>query len=139
MSGQTVYKLGAKVIQRENNYDKNVFNGEIGYITSIDLDNKKPKIEITYAGNTVCYSKSELSQIQLAYALTVHVSQGSGYDCVICVIDNSDYILLDTCLLYTAITRAKKKCMLLAEPSAYSRAIKVNKTTNRQTWMSLIE
>lgn len=62
--------------------------------------------------------------MQLAYALTVHLSQGSGYDCVIVIIDNTDYILLDNCLLYTALTRAKKKCMLLAEPSAYKQALR---------------
>lgn len=135
--GDSVFKQGAKVIQRQNNYDKNVFNGEIGYITDIDFtDTKKPIITVKYSDHTVEYTKQELSQIQLAYALTVHVSQGSGYDCVICIIDNSDYILLDTCLLYTALTRAKQKCMLLAEPSAYNKAIKTNKTTSRQTWMS---
>ena len=79
-----------------------------------------------------------MEQIQLAYALTVHLSQGSGYNCVIAIIDNTDYILLDNCLLYTALTRAKKKCLLLAEPSAYKRAIKTNHTISRQTWLSLM-
>ena len=144
-----VYKVGAKIIQRVNNYEKEVFNGEIGTLVDIifadsgNINDSVIKCEYKNITNekekrTVEYDYKELEQIQLAYALTVHLSQGSGYNCVIAIIDNTDYILLDNCLLYTALTRAKKKCLLLAEPSAYKRAIKTNHTISRQTWLSLM-
>jgi exodeoxyribonuclease V alpha subunit len=141
--GSTKYKLGAKVIQRKNNYEKNVFNGEIGYITKIYKDTERniDCFNVEYKMNDIVkkieYTRNELDQIELAYALTVHVSQGSGYKTVIVLIDNSDYIMLDSCLLYTAITRAKERCLLLAEPSAFKKCINTNKTINRQTWLEL--
>ena len=141
--GTKIFKLGAKVIQRENNYEKNVFNGEIGYITKIWEEqrgkDKISKFEIEFKMNdstkTIQYSRNEIDQIDLAYALTVHLSQGSGYKTVIVIIDNTDYKLLDTCLLYTALTRAKKRCLLVAEPSAFKKCIDTNKSINRQTWL----
>jgi exodeoxyribonuclease V alpha subunit len=144
--GKKIFKLGAKVIQRENNYDKNVFNGEIGYITKIwDEQHGKEKVskfEVEYKLNDsikqVQYSRSELEQIDLAYALTVHLAQGSGYKTVISIIDNTHYTLLDTCLLYTALTRAKKRCLLLAEPKAFRDCLSNNKSLTRQTWLSQI-
>lgn len=69
-------------------------------------------------------------------ALTCHKCQGSGYKTVIAIIDTSHYIMLDSCLLYTAITRAKKRCLLLADPKAFIRCINTNKSTARQTWLS---
>lgn len=136
--GTRQYKLGAKVIQRVNNYEKNIFNGDIGYIKYIDLENKMFTIEFKTDKETrvVEYTTSEADQIDLAYAMTIHSLQGSGYKAVIIIIDNTHYNLLDNCLLYTAITRAKKKCLLLAEPSAFKRCIKTNKTSARQTWLS---
>ena len=142
--GSTQYKLGAKVIQRQNNYEKNVFNGEIGYITAIYKDHERNMdcFNVEYKMNDTVkkieYTRNELNQIELAYALTVHVSQGSGYKTVIIIIDNSHYIMLDSCLLYTAITRAKKRCLLLAEPLAFKKCINTNKTINRQTWLELM-
>lgn len=148
-----ILKVGAKVIQRVNNYDKDIFNGEIGYVTSIthiqkDKTKKQSKsicVSVEYnnllnenSKKTVNYIDSEVNEVQLAYALTVHLSQGSGYDCVIVIIDNTDYILLDNCLLYTALTRAKKKCMLLAEPSAYKQALRKNHSLSRKTWLNLL-
>lgn len=129
--GNLKFKLGAKVIQRVNNYDKNIFNGEIGYI--IEIDNNKFIVE--YLNKTIEYSKSELDQIEHAYCLTCHLSQGSGYQTVIVIIDNTHYSLLDSCLLYTALTRAKQRCLLLAEPSAFKRCINQNNSIIRQTWL----
>lgn len=144
--GDKQYCVGAKVIQRENNYDKHVFNGEIGYISEINKAEGKDhpaNIHVEYltsadlTGSTkdVVYSMSELSQLDLAYALTCHLMQGSGYKTVIAVIDSTHYILLDSCLLYTALTRAKQRCLLLAEPKAFIRCINTNKSTVRQTWL----
>ena len=134
--GTRQYKLGAKIIQRVNNYEKNIFNGDIGYITQINEDGFTVEFKSDNDSKEVEYENNEIDQIDLAYAMTIHSLQGSGYKAVIVVIDNTHYALLDNCLLYTAITRAKIKCLLLAEPSAFQRCIKTNKTMARQTWLS---
>lgn len=142
--GTRTYKLGAKVIQRVNNYEKGVFNGDIGYITNISQNikdgQKVNEFTVEYKSGddkkTIEYVQSELDQIDLAYAMTIHSLQGSGYKAVIIVIDNTHFALLDNCLLYTAITRAKKKCLLLAEPYAFKKCIETNKTVSRQTWLA---
>lgn len=140
--GYDVFKLGARIIQVENNYDKNVMNGEMGYI--VDLDDRAPAddecVSVCYKNidgtdKFIGYSRKELDQISLAYALTVHKTQGSQWDNVVAVVDNTHYALLDSCLLYTAITRAKKKCLLIAEPDAFRRCVTKNKNISRQTWL----
>lgn len=140
--GTRRYKLGAKVIQKVNNYEKNVFNGDVGYITNISTitrdGQKLNTFTVEYKSGedtkTIEYEQGEIDQIDLAYAMTIHSLQGSGYKAVIIVIDNTHFALLDNCLLYTAITRAKKKCLLLAEPYAFKKCISENKTAKRQTW-----
>lgn len=140
--GTRRYKLGAKVIQKVNNYEKNVFNGDIGYITDVSTTirdgQKMNTFTVEYKSGegtkTIEYEQGEVDQIDLAYAMTIHSLQGSGYKAVIIVIDNTHFALLDNCLLYTAITRAKKKCLLLAEPYAFKKCISENKTAKRQTW-----
>lgn len=140
--GTRRYKLGAKVIQKVNNYEKNVFNGDVGYITDISVimrdGQKLNTFTVEYKSGedtkTIEYEQGEIDQIDLAYAMTIHSLQGSGYKAVIIVIDNTHFALLDNCLLYTAITRAKKKCLLLAEPYAFKKCISENKTAKRQTW-----
>jgi exodeoxyribonuclease V alpha subunit len=136
--GNLKFKLGAKVIQRVNDYEKNIFNGEIGYIIDVfkanPTDEYNNMLTVQYPSKPITYSKNELDQIDLAYALTIHLVQGSGYKTTIVIIDNSHYILLDSCLLYTAITRAKQRCLLLAEPSAFKKCIVNNKSIERQTW-----
>lgn len=140
--GYDVIKLGARVIQTTNNYEKNVMNGEIGYV--FDVDSKAPPKEecmiVKYkdldgSDKIVPYLRNELDEVSLAYALTVHKTQGSQWDNVIVVVDQSHYMLLDSCLLYTAITRAKKKCLLVAEPNAFRTCILKNKNISRRTWL----
>jgi exodeoxyribonuclease V alpha subunit len=138
------YRLGAKVMQIVNDYEKNVFNGEVGYITNIYKDEKNREFcDITYKSNdtekVITYSKTELDNVDLAYAMTVHKLQGSGYKTVIGIVDNTHYSLLDNCMLYTMITRAKKRCCLLAEPSAFIKCIKTNHNSARQTWLKEIK
>ena len=137
--GNKVLKLGAKVIQRVNNYNKNILNGEIGYITDIDIDKKMFSVEFNDDNDKkiIDYTFKESEELELAYALTVHLSQGSGYKIVIAIIDNSHYSLLDNCLLYTALTRTKEKCVLYSEPYAFKECLKNNKANNRSTWLSL--
>lgn len=144
--GTRKYKLGAKIIQRVNNYDKEVFNGDIGYIVDIFQEREgnqtvnKFTVEFRSGKDNkqVTYTQGEVEQIDLAYAMTIHSLQGSGYKAVVLIIDNTHYALLDNCLLYTALTRAKEKCLLLAEPYAFKRCIETNKTIARQTWTKII-
>jgi len=138
------FKLGAKVMQTVNDYDKNVFNGEIGYITKIDerYDGKKKEeyCVITYKSELdskkIEYTKKELSALDLAYAMTVHKLQGAGRKTVIGVIDNTHYKLLDNCMLYTLFTRAKQRCLLLCEPDAFLKCIRTSHN-KRNTWIQL--
>lgn len=139
------FKVGAKVRQTVNNSDKNVFNGEIGYISKIyeevdSRDKKQSFCEVEYKDlvsneiKTVKYKQKDLNEIDLAYAMTTHTMQGSGYQTIIGIIDNTHYTLLDNCMLYTMITRAKKKCLLLAEPKAFLRCINTSHN-ERNTWL----
>lgn len=139
------FKLGAKVMQTINDYDKNVFNGEIGYVTKINerYDGKKKEeyCEVTYTDifgkdKIIEYTKKELAALDLAYAMTVHKLQGAGRKTVIGIIDNTHHQLLDSCMLYTLLTRAKKRCLLLAEPEAFLQCIRTSHN-NRNTWMML--
>ena len=141
----TTFKLGAKVMQTVNDYDKNVFNGEIGYVTKIseryDCKKKEEYCEVTYTDifgkdKIIEYTKKELAALDLAYAMTVHKLQGAGRKTVIGIIDNTHHQLLDNCMLYTLLTRAKKRCLLLAEPEAFLQCIRTSHN-NRNTWMML--
>ena len=140
----STFKLGAKVMQTVNDYDKNVFNGEIGYVTKIyEQYEGKKKVQycdVTYKGcgleeeKVIAYSKKELSALDLAYAMTVHKLQGAGRKTVIGIIDNTHYKLLDNCMLYTLLTRAKQRCCLLAEPQAFYQCIRTSHN-KRNTWI----
>ena len=144
--GDKTFYVGSKVMQTDNNYDKNVFNGEIGYIrdikTEYDGNEKTTVFNVEYKMNgkskVVKYNRNELGQIDLAYAMTVHKVQGQSIKSVIIITDMTHYTLLDTCLLYTAITRAKERCLLLSEPMAFKICMENNKSRNRQTWLSLM-
>jgi len=135
--GTMKFKEGARVIQVANDYEKNVFNGDLGYLVKIypETHNHHHAFDVDFNGKIISYSKSEINQIDLAYALTCHKLQGSGYKNVIGIIDATHYTLLDSCMLYTMITRAKTKCLLLAEPSAFKKCIQNNKGISRQTWL----
>lgn len=133
------YRKGAKVMQIVNNYDENVFNGEVGFITDIFEDSSEKKKELHAridfgSGKIIEYSQNEMAQLDLAYAVTVHKIQGSGIKTVIGIIDNTHYALLDNCILYTLLTRAKSRCLLLAEPSAFSKCIRTSHNS-RNTWI----
>ena len=139
------FKLGARVMQIVNDYDNNVFNGEIGYIKDIDKKKEGNKViefcTVVYTDSDgkqkfVDYEKKDLINLNLAYALTCHKCQGSGYKTVIGIIDNTHYALLDNCMLYTMLTRAKKRCLLLAEPQAFLQCIRTS-SNKRNTWLSL--
>lgn len=138
--GLKTFRLGCRIIHTVNNYDKNVMNGEVGYVTSAGYIGKSKCIEVTYPDKPiVLYTDSEINEIELAYALTTHKFQGSEANTIVTVIDNSHFMLLDNCYLYTTITRAKKRCLLIAEPYAFKTAVLTNKSIARQTWLKDME
>jgi exodeoxyribonuclease V alpha subunit len=134
LRGKQKFKQGAKVIQKVNDYEKGVVNGEIGYLKFIGTDFSFVAV-FDNGEKEIHYSKGDVSDIELAYALTVHSCQGSQWKKIICAIDMSHFMLLDSCLLYTAITRASKECLLIAEPRAYMKCIENNKGKVRQTYL----
>lgn len=127
----TIYKEGDKVMQIRNNYDKHVFNGDLGYIKSIDVEEQQ--LIILFGDQEVEYEASELDEIVLAYATTIHKSQGSEYAAVIIPIFMQHFTLLQRNLIYTAITRAKKLCVIIGQTRALAMAIKNDKTVQRIT------
>lgn len=131
--GGTVYKLKDKVMQIKNNYDKNVFNGDIGTITYIDTEDKT--LIINFDGVDVDYDATELDEVVLAYATTVHKSQGSEYKIVVAPFTMQHYMMLQRNLLYTCVTRAKKILVLVGSKKAIGIAVSNNKTQKRNTML----
>jgi hypothetical protein len=131
------YKLGAKIIHRKNNYDLGIMNGEQGYvieILNINNENEGDGLIAKYGDKIIEYDKSNLKELNLAYSITVHLSQGSEADTVIIALDSSSYTLLNNCLVYTAVTRAKSRCLLLSQPYSYDKCVKTNVGNYRNTW-----
>ena len=107
-----------------NNYQKNVFNGDIGFISAIGNE----KVNVDFLDHIVPYEKNELNELTLAYASSVHKSQGSEYKIVIIPLSTSHYIMLQRNLLYTAITRAKEKVIIIGSKKALTTAVQSNRT-----------
>lgn len=122
---------GDRVMQIKNNYDKNVFNGDVGIVYSINKE--KRKITVFFDDKLVSYEDDELDELQLAYACTIHKSQGSEYPAVIVILDSSHYVMLQRNLIYTAITRAKGHVWVLSAPGAFHQAVRNNRSTRRYT------
>ena len=129
--GTNTFRVGDKVIQTRNNYDKNVFNGDMGIIRAVAADSSGVTIEFT--GEIIEYTKGELSEIQLAYCISIHKSQGSEYPIVIIPLLKQHFMLLQRNLVYTGITRARQKVYLVGSLDAYSMAIRNNDQQVRRT------
>lgn len=129
--GTNTFRVGDKVIQTRNNYDKNVFNGDMGIIRAVAADSSGVTIEFT--GEIIEYTKGELSEIQLAYCISIHKSQGSEYPVVIIPLLKQHFMLLQRNLVYTGITRARQKVYLVGSLDAYSMAIRNNDQQVRRT------
>ena len=126
--GQT-FAVGDKVMQTENNYDKETYNGDIGVIT--DINQEEQEIAINFYNNIIIYDYTDLDQITLAYATTIHKSQGSEYPAVIIPITMQSYMMLKRNLIYTAVTRGKKLVVLIGQKKALAMAVKDTKSSNR--------
>lgn len=132
--GGIEYRLRDKVMQIKNNYDKEVFNGDIGTIVSVNTEDRS--LAVDFEGRSIEYDISELDELQLAYATTVHKSQGSEYPVVVLPFMMTHYVMLQRNLLYTAITRAKKLLVIVGEKKAVYCAIKNNSVLKRNTRLS---
>ena len=128
--GSSTFRIGDKVIQTRNNYDKNVYNGDTGIIKAIAADSSGITIEFD---ERVEYTKGELSEIQHAYAISIHKSQGSEYPVAIIPLLKQHFLLLQRNLVYTGITRARRKVYIVGSLDAYAMAIKNNKQQVRLT------
>jgi exodeoxyribonuclease V alpha subunit len=129
--GNIEYRVGDKVIQLRNNYDKNLFNGDIGTITAADPD--EGTLEANFDGDRHVFERGDLSDMAHAYAISIHKSQGSEYPVVVVPLLKAHFMMLQRNLLYTAITRGKKKVFLVGEPAAYAMAVRNSESKLRLT------
>ena len=145
----TKFRVGDKIMQTSNNYEMEfvkyedngtmqtgtgVFNGDIGYITRIEPETHE--VTVTFDDGKICkYTQADLFQITLAYAITIHKSQGSEFDCVVIPLDPGAPIIITRNLLYTAITRAKKAVVLVGSKQMLARMIYNNYTAKRYTML----
>jgi exodeoxyribonuclease V alpha subunit len=131
LRGSRRFRIGDRVIQLVNNYDKNVFNGDVGTVADIKPDDQI--LLVRFGEETVKYDFADYDELQLAYSLSIHKSQGSEYRAVIMVMHSSQYMMLQRNLLYTGLTRARDLCILVGDKKAIARAVKNDKTTRRYT------
>jgi exodeoxyribonuclease V alpha subunit len=123
------FRIGDKVLQTENDYQKDVFNGDIGRVTAIDLEEQE--LTVDYEDRQVAYDFGELDELALAYALTTHKSQGSEYPAVVIALHTQHYMMLQRNLLYTAITRGKKVVVIVGSRRALELAVQRQDTGRR--------
>ena len=131
-----VLRVGDKVMQIRNNYEKDVFNGDIGRIIRIEGKNVVVAFPERAEGDYVTYAQGEVEELQLAYAMSVHKSQGSEYPCVILLMVPSHYIMLQRNLLYTAVTRAKESVLVVGSKNAVRTAVENDKTKRRYSLLA---
>jgi exodeoxyribonuclease V alpha subunit len=132
--GTTEYRLKDKVMQIKNNYEKQIYNGDIGYICAIDQTDKT--LSVNFDGNIVEYDILELDELVLSYAITIHKSQGGEFPAVVMPFSFSHFVMLGRNLLYTAVTRAKKAVVILGDAKAVNYAVKNNDSRIRNTTLA---
>lgn len=128
------YRVGDKVMQTRNDYDRDVFNGDVGRVTSVDAEHRV--LSVQFDGREVRYEDAELDALVLAYATSIHKSQGSEYPAVVVVLLTSHFVMLSRNLLYTAVTRAKRLCVLVADPRAIGIAVGETRREDRMTHLA---
>ena len=132
-----IFRLGDRVIQKKNNYDLEVFNGDIGKVIDMNLENLQLIVEFSSGKSSreVCYERSQLIELDLAYAITIHKSQGSEFEAVILPITTAHFKLLMRNLIYTGLTRGKKLVLFVGEKKALAMAINNQEQKLRQTFL----
>jgi exodeoxyribonuclease V alpha subunit len=128
------YRVGDKVMHLRNNYQKEVFNGEIGMVC--DADPRQGRWVVDYDDRRVAYDEADLDELSLAYAISVHKSQGSEYPVIILPLVTQHYIMLQRNLLYTALTRARQMVVLIGSPKAVRVAVQTDKPRQRQSLLA---
>ena len=126
-----VFRNGDRVLQLKNDYTKEVFNGDIGLITAVNMEDRT--LTVSFDGKTVEYESTELDELSLAYATTIHKSQGSEYPIVVIPVHFTNYVMLQRNLIYTAVTRAKKVCIVIGQKRALWYAVSHVTVTQRNT------
>ncbi len=129
----TLFKVNDRVMQIRNNYDKFVFNGDIGSI--IDINRVDQKVIVRFGERDHEYDFAEMNELSLAYAISIHKSQGSEFKAVIIPLFMQHFMLLQRNLIYTAITRAKNLCILVGQSKAVAMGIKNDKGVERKTFL----
>ena len=132
--GERLFRRGDKVMQLKNDYDKNVFNGDIGVIDMIDTE--AASLRVDFDGRSASYERAELDQLVHAYAVSVHKSQGSEYAAVVIPIATQHFMMLQRSLLYTAVTRGKKLVVLVGSRRAVQLAVRNADAKKRYTWLA---
>ncbi|MFZ1767880.1 MAG: ATP-binding domain-containing protein, partial [Caldilinea sp.] len=132
--GSRLYRVGDKVMQIRNNYDKDVYNGDMGRI--IALDPLMHTVTVAFEGRPVGYEFFEMDELVHAYAVSVHKSQGSEFPAVVLPILTTHYMMLQRNLLYTAVTRARRLVVLVGQPRAISLAVRNNEVMARFTGLT---
>ena len=125
------YRRGDRVMQIRNNYDKDVFNGDIGTVTAVDMEERT--LTVSFDGNNIDYEDTELDELTLAYATTIHKSQGSEYPVVVIPLLMTHFVILQRNLVYTGITRAKRLCIIVGTTKALAYAIHNQTVLKRNT------
>ena len=132
--GATEYRLGDKVMQIKNNYEKDVYNGDIGTITEVDAEEKT--LAVSFDGNIVGYEALELDELVLSYAISVHKSQGGEFPIVVMPFTMSHFVMLQRNLLYTGVTRAKRALVIVGEKKAVAFAVSRDDAGKRNTLLA---
>jgi exodeoxyribonuclease V alpha subunit len=132
--GDRAFRRGDKVMQLKNDYDKGVFNGDIGVIDAIDTETAALRVD--FDGRTASYERAELDQLIHAYAVSVHKSQGSEYPAVVIPLATQHFMMLQRSLLYTAVTRGKKLVVLVGSRRAVQLAVNNAEARKRYTWLA---
>jgi exodeoxyribonuclease V alpha subunit len=130
-----IFCPGDKVMQIENDYDKDVYNGDLGMVSRIDME--EGELVVDYDGRKVTYGFGELDELVLAYATTIHKSQGSKYPAVVIPLTTQHYPMLQRNLVYTGVTRGKRLVVLIGQRKALAIAVKGART--RRRWSKLRE
>ncbi len=132
--GGQAFRPGDKVMQLRNDYDKDVFNGDLGFVENVDEQERQ--LSVDFEGRSISYGENELDDLSLAYATSIHKSQGSEYPAIVVPFLTAHFPMLSRNLLYTAVTRAKRLCVLVADPRAVRLALSEVRKEERHTWLA---
>ena len=132
--GTRTLRLRDKVMQLRNDYEREVYNGDVGFVSKVDEEARE--LTVTFEGREVAYEENDLDELVLAYATSIHKSQGSEYPAVVVPLLTQHFVMLSRNLLYTAVTRGKRLVTLVADPRAVGIALGEVRREQRSTWLA---